>query len=186
MILIYKKVQSKNEILEKAVEVVKENGFEQLNIRTLATESAVSIGTIYNYFPSKQDLIAETVEKIWDEVFYHQSTSEPTSYLESVDWFESCVRLGAKEFPEFLKQHNRAFAKDEKETGSRVMCEYFKKIHQQFVVALKNDVGTKRNMVEMNLSEQELIMFTIENVILCVRKNEETKTLRKIIENLIR
>ncbi|MFR4439841.1 MAG: TetR/AcrR family transcriptional regulator [Hungatella sp.] len=34
----------------------------KLSIRRLASESGIAIGTVYNYFPSKADLIAEVLE----------------------------------------------------------------------------------------------------------------------------
>lgn len=184
---MFKKLESKDDILNCAIELVKNEGFNQLNIRSLATRCGVSSGTIYNYFPSKQELILETVESIWRGVFHNESCEfNKVSYIEAIDWFESCVKKGTSEFPDFLSQHNQAFMKSDKKAGKKMMDEYFSHIHQGLSLALKNDTGSKKNMKEANISEQELLAFTLDNMISYAQKNQDTKTLKKVIESLIK
>ena len=184
---MFKKLESKEDILICAVQLVKEEGFGQLNIRSLAAACDVSTGTIYNYFPSKQELVAETVETIWRGIFHDQNCAfDKISFIDAIEWFEKCVRKGTNEFPEFLSQHNQVFMKKEKKTGKKMMDEYFEHIQQGLSLALRNDVGSKKNMIEANISEDELISFTLSNMISNAQKNQDTKTLKKVIESLIR
>ena len=53
---------SKEYILSKCKEMVIESGIQSLNMRDVASRCSVSVGTVYNYFPSKSDMIVATIE----------------------------------------------------------------------------------------------------------------------------
>ena len=61
-------VTSKEAILAVCKEFVKENGLQSLNMRTVAEKCNVSVGSVYNYFPSKADLIAATIQDVWQSI----------------------------------------------------------------------------------------------------------------------
>ena len=48
-----KSATSKEELLAIAKEIAGREGIGNLNIRRLASESGIAIGTVYNYYPSK-------------------------------------------------------------------------------------------------------------------------------------
>lgn len=52
-------------ILNHAKNIVIDEGFEQLTIRKVAKNADISIGTIYNYFPTKRDLTIQLMEDYW-------------------------------------------------------------------------------------------------------------------------
>jgi AcrR family transcriptional regulator len=52
-------------ILRHAKNIVLDEGFEQLTIRKVAKNADISIGTIYNYFPTKRDLTIQLMEDYW-------------------------------------------------------------------------------------------------------------------------
>ena len=41
-----------------------------VSIRAVASRCSVSAGTIYNYYESKADLLGDTIESIWREIFF--------------------------------------------------------------------------------------------------------------------
>ena len=44
---------------------LRESGYSAMTIRSVAKECAVGVGTVYNYFPSKDDLIAAYMLEDW-------------------------------------------------------------------------------------------------------------------------
>lgn len=60
-----KKVISKEELLQIASHIIKEQGLESCSIRTLAKEAGVAVGTIYNYFSSHRKLLEDVFFKSW-------------------------------------------------------------------------------------------------------------------------
>ena len=61
-------ITSEEAILSACREFVAESGLQSINIRDVAKKCGVSIGSIYNYFPTKSDLIVATIESIWKEI----------------------------------------------------------------------------------------------------------------------
>ena len=50
------KIVTREELLENAYRIAEENGVSALSIRGLARASAVSVGTVYRYFPRRKSL----------------------------------------------------------------------------------------------------------------------------------
>jgi AcrR family transcriptional regulator len=72
-------------ILEGAAAVFMQGGFEGASMSQIATAARVSKGTLYNYFPGKQDLFAAVVrqrcERLVEEVFGEPESSVPLGDL---------------------------------------------------------------------------------------------------------
>ncbi len=51
------KEQTRIRLLEAAVDVITEKGFEKATMRSIAKRADVADATIYNYFPSKEKLL---------------------------------------------------------------------------------------------------------------------------------
>jgi AcrR family transcriptional regulator len=59
-----RKTEIKERVLAAALELTAEGGFQQSPMSKLAQVAGVSVGTIYLYFPSKDELIAALFEDI--------------------------------------------------------------------------------------------------------------------------
>ena len=63
-------VTSKEEILKTSRALIQEQGWSAVSIRSVAAACGVSVGSIYNYFDSKAELVSATVESVWCEIFH--------------------------------------------------------------------------------------------------------------------
>ena len=79
-------VTSKDEILKTNRELIQKQGWSAVSIRSVAAACGVSVGSIYNYFKSKEALMSATVESVWCEIFH-----EPEE--------EACLRIRCPVFP---------------------------------------------------------------------------------------
>ncbi len=66
-----KAVISKQYILDTAYSLFKRPNAGSLSIRGVAAACNVSVGSIYNYFPTKADLVAEVIGTFWRESLRH-------------------------------------------------------------------------------------------------------------------
>lgn len=57
-------------ILNEAKKILYNEGYPSISIRRVAKECNIAVGTIYNYFPSKKELIVEMMTNFWKEYFY--------------------------------------------------------------------------------------------------------------------
>lgn len=56
-----------------AKELCCRHGLSQVNIRAVAARCGVAVGSIYNYFPTKADLIAAVIEDFWRQAAHRDS-----------------------------------------------------------------------------------------------------------------
>lgn len=66
------KVTSKEQISDAAMEIAIREGVDHVSIRKLAAECGIAVGSMYNYYPDKETLIAAVAEQFWDRVLIDQ------------------------------------------------------------------------------------------------------------------
>lgn len=68
----------KETIVVKAKIIIVSKGYSKLNMREVAKASGVAVGTIYNYFPTKDSLMSELMYRYWLEFIaaIHQTQQE--------------------------------------------------------------------------------------------------------------
>ena len=79
-------------ILKSAREILATEGVENLNIRKLAINCNIGLGTLYNYYKSKQELIREIVQNQYNDIFERlkiQLSNEDDTYKKLKMVFES-------------------------------------------------------------------------------------------------
>ncbi|UCB45789.1 MAG: TetR/AcrR family transcriptional regulator [Spirochaetota bacterium] len=63
-----KAIETKNRIYNAAIDIMDKKGFEKLTIVDISKKANVSVGALYHYFKSKNDILAEIFRKA-DEYF---------------------------------------------------------------------------------------------------------------------
>jgi len=61
-------------IIQAAIAEFRANGFEITSMDKIAATAGVSKRTVYNHFPSKEELFAEILNQLWDRVLAEQET----------------------------------------------------------------------------------------------------------------
>jgi AcrR family transcriptional regulator len=70
-------VTSNEEILKQCRLIAQTSGIQTLDMRSLANAMGVSLGSLYHYFPSKQDLLLASVASIWQDIFRRAKEPAP-------------------------------------------------------------------------------------------------------------
>ena len=63
-------ITSKEAIMQVCRRIVAEKGMNALNMRLVADECGIALGTLYNYFADKDALVLAAVESIWRDIFH--------------------------------------------------------------------------------------------------------------------
>lgn len=66
------RVIARDQILEKAMEIALREGVDHVSIRKLASACGIAVGSVYNYFPNKEALIAAVAEQFWSAILTDQ------------------------------------------------------------------------------------------------------------------
>ena len=94
---------SKDDILAASRELIKDNGWTAVSIRAVASRCSVSAGTIYNYYESKSDLLGDTIESIWREIFFHTEDEQDFKDVAAcVSWIYKRLEYGNEQFSGLL------------------------------------------------------------------------------------
>ena len=67
-------VRTKNAIMESALRLFEQRGFDSVTIEDITTDAKVAKGSFYTYFATKSDIIVDEFWKI-DE-YYHEYASK--------------------------------------------------------------------------------------------------------------
>lgn len=97
-------VTSKEEILKTSRELIQQQGWSAVNIRSVAGACGVSVGSIYNYFDSKAALVCATVESVWCEIFHRPEDSAVFRDTQAcIVWMYERMKYGCRQYPGFLR-----------------------------------------------------------------------------------
>lgn len=90
------RVKSKAKIMDAALELIAEHGYEATSIAMIARNAGVSKGLLYNYFDSKEDLVKSLVMKAseeGDKLMAELICEEPKMTMENIfHWFFNEMR----------------------------------------------------------------------------------------------
>lgn len=133
-------VTSKEEILKTSREQIQQQGWSAVNIRSVAAACGVSVGSIYNYFDSKAELMGATVESVWCEIFHRPDDEDVFRDIQTcMTWMYERIEQGCKEYPGFFTLHSLGFMREDKSDGKRRMQETWQHILDGLCTVLKRD-----------------------------------------------
>ncbi len=133
-------VTSKDEILKTSRELLQKQGWSAINIRSVAAGCNVSVGSIYNYFESKEDLVASTIESVWCEVFH--GSEDVVVYRDTqacISWIYRQMEYGHDRYPEFFTLHSMSFLVEEKSEEKQRMQRTWQHILDGLSSVLRQD-----------------------------------------------
>lgn len=56
----------KSMILNKSIELFSKKGYKNVDMRMIAKDMGIAVGTLYNHFPNKYELFLEVLQKSWE------------------------------------------------------------------------------------------------------------------------
>lgn len=171
-----KAVVSKQQILDAAFGIAIASGLSGLSIREVAHACDVAVGTVYNSYPTKSDLVNDVVGRFWNEAlaermpkatagcdfvnFCKDLAVELSHALERFrgDWLAEVSALGA---------HDLAAARNREEA-----C--FAHIRRGLAMALDQDAGIRHERLEGPLAPRQLCAFVWDSMLSSIRHGDPT------------
>jgi AcrR family transcriptional regulator len=148
-------------LLDETKKQLSERGYAATTVRSVAAECGFAVGTVYNYFPSKEILVASFVGEDW-KAFLRRIADCPISDSRA---FLLCFHNGIREF---MANHNDLFSDPDAE---KVFASVFSERHKQLVAQLsvyvlplcKEEIEEDRIFTSRFISET-LITLTVRGV----------------------
>lgn len=178
---------SKEKILEISRQMIMEKGIPAINMRVIASECGVAVGSIYNYYPSKSDLVNATIESVWKDIFHGTlKNHEFNSFVDCISWLFETIRDGGKQYPEFFTIHSLNFASEDKQKGRQMMNKSFETLKKKLLLSLANDQKVRKDVFQGEFTPHVFVdyIFTLLITIL-LDKQPNCDTLLLFIKSCI-
>ena len=185
MIAVNTVVTSKEAIMKTCRDMVSERGLSALDMRSVAKACHVALGSLYNYFPSKDALVTATIESVWQDIFHMEQCCEQKPFPEYVRWIFDSVRQGTREYPHFFTAHSISVASSAKEQARKTMEQYFSHMKAGMAQSLRADPAVRRDAFSASFSESDLIDFVLSNLLtLLARQEDDCEVLLEVNDHL--
>ncbi len=176
---------SKETLLQLSKEIVKEEGIGAINMRALAKKSGLSVGALYNYFSSKDELLAQTIASIWTEIFHPtSSTFHYDSFLEAMTALYQHLEASRDLYPNFFTAHALAMTFSNREKGSEMMDHFINHLKQELVRILLADKKVKKELFNDVLTPGKYVDYIFQLFLYGITHQEETGILALIESTL--
>ena len=156
-------ITSKDEILKNSRELIRQQGWPAVNIRSVARACDVSVGCIYNYFGSKAELVSATVESVWYDIFHlPQESMEFDDTQSCITWIYERMEYGCEKYPGFFTLHSFGFG-EKKSDGKQLMYHTWEHIVNRLEAVLKHDTKVRPNAFNEQFTIEKLsnILFSL-------------------------
>ena len=180
-------ITSEEAILSACREFVAESGLQSINIRDVAKKCGVSIGSIYNYFPTKSDLIVATIESIWKEIMNGLVVRRNQSdFRQCIEGLYRDIRNGSEQFKDFFSSHSIDVMRSDRSKGRIGMEQYLRQMKLMLEEILVADTSVREHAFNEHFTRQDFIDFVLSNVVsLLVKKANSCDFLLEIITRTI-
>ena len=156
----------KEDLLQKAKYILCRDGYNQLNMRSLAKECNIGIGTFYNYFATKDDLVKEILKEDWNSVIL---LCNKIIYNENFSCKEKLNYI-FDEVKKFLLNHMNIFivffTNNKKSHDTQIIFSPLKKIISNILLFHKD-----KNEISPVISCEKLSKLILNNIITICKDN---------------
>lgn len=155
---------SREKIIEESRKVIIESGVKAISIRKVAAVCNVSIGTIYNYFESKSELLTAVIESTWKNIFHvSDGPMKFESFAECVDFVFGRLQKAISEYQNFFDFHSLSAAIGKNNDGTGVIKKYFKHMEYNMLKVLEEDTSIRKDSFNDEFTKEKFvnIIFSI-------------------------
>ena len=158
-------VTSKELILAVCRQIVSENGLPALNMREVARRCGVALGSIYNYFPSKDDIMIAAIDSVWHDIFHMRECGSLSCFTDYVSDMIENIESGKKHYPNFFTSHTMSLAEDGAGKPSQIMPKYFEHMQSGLLKVLNNDSRVRPDAFTEAFTQADFAEFVLSNII---------------------
>ena len=156
-------------------------------MRLIADACHIALGTLYNYYADKDELVLATVESIWRDIFHaDQRWERACSFPGYVKELYARIRKGTEAYPNFLTGHSISIASAKRGEGKSAMEHTFAHMKVGMLEALRADQAVRENAFSASFSRDDFINFVFNQMlVLLVQSQPDCAVLLEVICRVI-
>lgn len=180
-------ITSREAIMQVCRRIAADEGMKALNMRRVAGECHVALGTLYNYYADKDSLVLATVESIWKDIFHGECRDKSCdSFADYVAELYERIQRGAQAYPGFLTGHSAGIASARRVEARSVMDYTLGHIKTEMMEMLRNDPSVRDNASPPDFSREAFVGFVLDNLmLLLVQGRPNCRMLLEIIRRTL-
>ena len=177
---------SREDIMRASRKIVSEKGLPALNMRALAKECGIALGTLYNYYSDKDELVVAAIESVWQDILEKSAPDSGVSFSQYVTQTYAHIVEKLKDYPDFLAAHSISVAGSVKGKARGMMERCFGKIRGELNAALREDKNVDRSIFSETFREEDLIGHILDTItISIINGRPDCATLTEILDRLL-
>ena len=168
--------------------IAAEKGLKALSMRAVAGECGIALGTLYNYFSNKEELLIAAIASVWEDIFRladKDETTPPLTFPEYVEKLFTNVSERFREYPDFFTAHSAAVASSGKGKAKNEMENCTEKIKTALLSVLHKDNSVNHKAFCDGLSEKGFVELVLDSIILLLMQQKSCDTLIAVIRKVI-
>lgn len=173
--------ERREEIFQIAKDMAMEKGLFKLTVRDLAKEADISIGSVYNLFATKDNLILLLIEDYWDAsiktIMPHEKISN-NGFIENLELlYKNLFIISSKFHRDFIKDmvgldmNNRS--------ASYTMKKYKDIIKDQILILIEEDKEVLQSLDDQ-FNKNDLSEFLLEQFMNLIKKRSSNLGFTKV------
>ena len=170
-------------LLASARRIACQQGVDAISIRNLAANVGVSVGTVYNYYESKQDVLLALTEEYWRgvlEELQHSVTAE--RFPDQIAEITTFLRSRMNDCAEILMKSLHAYA----ESGKERMAAMQNMLKQALIKRLEQDAAIPAGVWGGALTQEAFAGFVLQNVLLLLQqKGSDMEPLLEVVRRIL-
>lgn len=167
-------VISREAILEASRALLRKRGWSAINMRSVAAGCGVAVGSLYNYFASKNELVTATVESVWKELFQiPEDFGAEEPFCRCVEWLYQSMQRGNERYPGFLTLHAMGFTTDGKTAGRRMMARTQAKLREELCQVLSRDPQVRDGVFDSRLTREGFVELVFSMLLAALLRGEK-------------
>ncbi len=129
---------SQEKLIIIAKDIITKDGLTNFSIRNIAKKANVSIGSIYKYFPTKNDILIAIIAQSWNRILSKISNDNNSSFKETIINIFTVLNEENTSI-DGLVNHHKLFTSNENLNAKNRMKEYQEKIKKIIRNSLLNE-----------------------------------------------
>lgn len=165
-------------ILEGAKAIALEQGISAINIRAVASRCKISVGTVYNSFSTKGELLVAVVEDFWREAFNDSDKClrGDKNIFEKIELLYNNLFIYLGKFQENWIEQLSLLSSSGKSLGRKREHEFFEKVRKSIVNLLDSEEIISNETWNNDLTKEGMAKFIFNNMLAMLKAREENIT----------
>ena len=178
---------SKEDILKASRELIRKKGLNSINMRSVADEANIAVGSIYNYFKSKEELTIAVIVSVWFDIFHPSNVCiESDNFIDSIDSIFKSLEKGNKKYPNFLTAHSTIMFKKNKDKSLNAMKKMIEHIKESLYKTLMKDKKVRTDAFNKDFTHNKFIDVIFSFIMSAIiNSNYDSSSIKEIIKRTI-